>query len=311
MDFLIHIQGDPDSGLTPLLLVHAISGLSIPYLHLKPLRRVNSDGTTTCERPVYGINSPLYTSADFQMPSTFHDLAALYVAEIQRTLLPRGPYLLGGWSMGGIIALKMAQILLEQGHQVRKVIMLDSPNPETFPPFKSEVEHRALVEATYSQSVAHKLAFAAGETLSESDGSESESEPNDEDEDDSIRHLADLTRKHIADSFLLFSNQSSSSSSPGCKRLLPFADDDGNNKKLDTHVVLIKCKTALRIGETVLLNRSAYMLGYMRDKLMNWDADRFRSFERIDFSGDHYGAFDQPYIDELTGIFCHILADVD
>jgi len=296
MDFITHIQGNPDSRLTPLFLVHAISGLSIPYLHLKPLRKINADGTI-CERPVYGINSPLYTSADFEMPSTFHDLAVLYVAEIKKTVRPNGPYLLGGWSMGGIIALKMGQILLEQGEEVERVIMLDSPNPQTFPPFKSEVEHQALTEATYNQSVAHKLAFAVDGTTSTD-----ESEPSDEDDEDegeagTVRHVANLTRKHIADSFLLFSNQPS-------ETFLP-------EEKLGTHVVLIKCKTALRIGETVLLNRSAYMLGYMRDKLMNWDTSRFRSFERIDFSGDHYGAFDAQYIDELSRIFCFILRDVD
>ncbi|KAI1812325.1 beta-ketoacyl synthase [Poronia punctata] len=292
MDFITHISGDPSSNLTPLFLIHAISGLSMPYLHLQPLSRVNPYDGTISERPVYGINSPLYTTPDFQIPQTFQDLAELYVSELSKSQ-PRGPYLLGGWSLGGIVALKMGQILLDRGEVVPKIIMLDSPNPETFPPFQSDVEHEALTEATYNQSVAHKLAYVGA----------------DEDDD-----MATLTRKHIADSFLLYSNQAAATATSDDDFFLsspPEEQKEGKKRKLDTHVVLIKCRTALRIGETVLLNRSAYMLGYMRDKLMNWDQNRFGVFEKMDFSGDHYGAFDEMFVDELSHIFRVILRDVD
>ncbi|KAI1187087.1 beta-ketoacyl synthase [Nemania serpens] len=297
MDSLVHIQGSDDTNLTPLFLVHAISGLSIPYLHLNSLTSIDRHGQAV-ERPVYGINSPVYTAEDVSLPPSFEALAALYVEEIKK-VQPNGPYLLGGWSFGGMVAIKLAQVLLAQGETVSRVIMLDSPNPETFPAFKSKAEHEALTEATYSQTVAKKLAFSAVGDLLESP---SESDISDEDEhgdgDDlaAARQIAQLTRKHIAEFFLLLSKQE-----PGS--FLP--------EKLDADVFLIKCKTVLRIDSTTPLNRSAYMLGLMRDKLMNWDPEKFRSFECIEFSGDHYGSFDAQYVDELSDIFRLVLQGVE
>lgn len=45
---------------------------------------------------------------------------------------PIGPYLLGGWSMGGVVAYEMAQQLESQGHKVALVALLDSfaPDPD-------------------------------------------------------------------------------------------------------------------------------------------------------------------------------------
>ncbi len=51
-------------------------------------------------------------------------LAAGYREELQR-LAPRGPYLLGGWSMGGVLAYEVGRQLATQGHQCR-VFMIDS-----------------------------------------------------------------------------------------------------------------------------------------------------------------------------------------
>ncbi|HET8843694.1 MAG TPA: thioesterase domain-containing protein, partial [Ktedonobacteraceae bacterium] len=45
---------------------------------------------------------------------------------------PEGPYLLGGWSMGGIVALEMAQQLQKRGFKVALLALLDCqvPGPE-------------------------------------------------------------------------------------------------------------------------------------------------------------------------------------
>ena len=130
MQFITHLQGDPHSSLTPLFLIHAVSGLSSPYLRLGRLGDEYSyiDG----ERMVYGIASPIYGSRSFKASATLQELANRYVDAI-RAKQPHGPYLLGGWSMGGMLAIKMADILLQHGEQVLKVIMIDSANPETLP----------------------------------------------------------------------------------------------------------------------------------------------------------------------------------
>jgi len=52
-------------------------------------------------------------------------MAMSYVAQL-RAARPHGPYILGGWSMGGIVALEMAQQLRSVGEDVPLLIAIDS-----------------------------------------------------------------------------------------------------------------------------------------------------------------------------------------
>ena len=52
-------------------------------------------------------------------------MAAHYLEAIM-TIQPEGPYLLGGWSFGGVVAYEMAQQLVAQGRQVGQLLMLDT-----------------------------------------------------------------------------------------------------------------------------------------------------------------------------------------
>ena len=53
------------------------------------------------------------------------EMAAHYIREI-RNVQPEGPYQLGGWSMGGMVALEMARQLQTQNEQVPLLTLLDS-----------------------------------------------------------------------------------------------------------------------------------------------------------------------------------------
>ena len=59
---------------------------------------------------------------------TIEEMASYYVNELQR-MQPHGPYCLGGYCLGGAIALEMAKVLVSKGEQVPLVAMLDSYNP--------------------------------------------------------------------------------------------------------------------------------------------------------------------------------------
>lgn len=142
MDTILHLQGDLNSKWGPLFLVHPISGLALPYLSLGAL----SDG---CSRPVFGISSPIYTDPMYQYPASLHDLALSYVTLVKK-VQPQGPYLLGGWSMGGMIAMSMAAILEKKADMVLHVILLDSINPAKIPPFESG-DQEVHVDLTYSR----------------------------------------------------------------------------------------------------------------------------------------------------------------
>lgn len=56
---------------------------------------------------------------------TVEAVAERYVADLLKQQ-PDGPYLLGGWSMGGVIALEMAQQLQQQGRTVALLAVIDS-----------------------------------------------------------------------------------------------------------------------------------------------------------------------------------------
>jgi thioesterase domain-containing protein len=56
------------------------------------------------------------------------ELAALYLREV-RERWPHGPYLLGGWSFGGLVAFEMAQQLRRDGEEIRGLALIDTRSP--------------------------------------------------------------------------------------------------------------------------------------------------------------------------------------
>ncbi|KAL2013569.1 hypothetical protein VTN00DRAFT_1094 [Thermoascus crustaceus] len=221
METIVHIQGNTASPLTPLFLVHAVSGLALPYFALGNLNAKDHDQEKS--RPVYGITSPLYSSRTYRTPNSLDEIARQYVTAIQREVQPVGPYLLGGWSMGGMIAVKMADILQSQGEKVLHVIMIDSVNPEYYPSFIDEAEHEAIADLVYS-GVAKKMNLP---DLSESDGMSTDAE--DEDDDDHTHNLQNRTRpasdrkmQYSGDSHQMhFTSANSPGTAPGKKGLYP------------------------------------------------------------------------------------------
>src|SRR5581483_10772790 len=82
----------------PLFLVHRAEGNVLLYRQLG--RHLGPD------QPVYGLQAQgLDGETDFEC--RFEDIAAHYVQEIQ-TVQPEGPYYLGGYCLGGTLALEMA-----------------------------------------------------------------------------------------------------------------------------------------------------------------------------------------------------------
>lgn len=89
---------------------------------------------------VYGLISPFVKSpADFNGTMTW--IVSLYVGEICRRQ-KSGPYILGGWSIGGIYAYEAARQLILQGEQVSRLILIDAPCPVKLPPMMLETIDR-------------------------------------------------------------------------------------------------------------------------------------------------------------------------
>ena len=100
----------------PFFCVHGIGGTVLRFRDLA--RLVGSD------QPFYGLQAQ---GLDGELP--FHarveDMAAHYIRELQ-IVQSRGPYYLGGYSFGGMVALEMAHQLKARGHAVGLVILLDA-----------------------------------------------------------------------------------------------------------------------------------------------------------------------------------------
>jgi amino acid adenylation domain-containing protein len=115
---LVSIQ--PEGSGAPFFCVHPVGGNVLCYAELaKALGR---------ERPFYGLQSPIPKPGS-NSRMNIEQMAALYNGEI-RQIQPTGPYLLGGWSMGGLVAFEMAKQLSEQGETIGLLAMFDTHPPE-------------------------------------------------------------------------------------------------------------------------------------------------------------------------------------
>jgi thioesterase domain-containing protein len=108
-----------------LFCLHTIGGGNL--FHYEPLiRYLNSD------RPVYGLQAKGIDRNE--KPDTTIEAMAEYCIQSMRAIQPNGPYLLCGFSSGGLLAFEMARLLENEGIET-KLFMVDTflPNqPRSF-----------------------------------------------------------------------------------------------------------------------------------------------------------------------------------
>ncbi len=78
------------------------------------------------EQPFYLLEP--YTFDGLAVPPTLEEMAAAHL-EVLRGVQPEGPYLLGGWCNGGLIAYEMARQLHAQGQTVDLLVLMDADAP--------------------------------------------------------------------------------------------------------------------------------------------------------------------------------------
>ncbi|MBE9165412.1 non-ribosomal peptide synthetase [Tychonema sp. LEGE 06208] len=103
----------------PFFCVHPIFGVVFPYVELAFGLGEN--------QPFYGLQ-PKGIDGESSPLTSIEDMAADYIAAL-RTVQPKGPYFLGGWSFGGLVAFEMAQQLLAAGDEVALLAVLDTLAP--------------------------------------------------------------------------------------------------------------------------------------------------------------------------------------
>lgn len=117
-----------------LFLIHDVFGHSsnlfhnlIPYL---------------TEKNISCIDHPYFKDSSFLF-SSFQGMISYYFSEIKKQQ-PDGPYFLGGWSFGGMVAFELARRLSDSGDQIAFIIMFDSFINETSVEERSDYFSRNL-----------------------------------------------------------------------------------------------------------------------------------------------------------------------
>ena len=112
----------PAGSLPPFFCMHARGGAVLNYRTLSTF--------VDAEQPVYGIQCRGLDGKTEPFRSLV-EMAEQYIEEIRR-IQPHGPYFLGGGSLGGIVALEMAQRLQAAGESIGLLTMFDSWGPTWF-----------------------------------------------------------------------------------------------------------------------------------------------------------------------------------
>jgi acyl carrier protein len=111
------VSVQPTGSKGPLFVVHPLSG----FVRFAKLGRLLGP-----DQPLYGLQARGLEGE--QKPHTdVESMASDYVVAVCE-LQPKGPYLLAGVCVGGIVAFEMAQQLHAQGHQVSLLALLDTIN---------------------------------------------------------------------------------------------------------------------------------------------------------------------------------------
>jgi len=132
IEALAHIIQNNDAGEESLLVPMRTSGKKRPLFFIHPF-----GGTIFCylalvrhletQHPVYAVQSPGLSQAD-AVEVSVEDIATQYIKVIKEQQ-PQGPYHLGGWCFGGVIAFEMAHQLQQVGESISMLALMDSRAP--------------------------------------------------------------------------------------------------------------------------------------------------------------------------------------
>lgn len=113
------LQGRPWASSRTLFLFPDGAGSASSYTSLPKIHP---------DLAVLALNCPFVRHPQ-EMTCSLDELMQSYLDEVKRRQ-PTGPYNFGGWSAGGILAYRAAQIFIQQGEEVERLVLIDSPVPK-------------------------------------------------------------------------------------------------------------------------------------------------------------------------------------
>ncbi len=160
--FSPYVKLKTGTGKIPVLIMHGLEGRARFSKLAQHIRT---------HHPIYGIQAKGVDGLE-QPFDRVEDMAAFYL-EALNDLQPTGPYILIGYSFGGLVALEMAQRMVAVGKQIALLVMIDAyPHPRFLSPRQrlllmakrarrhvSEMTQRSLGSAFsyFMRGLAHRL----------------------------------------------------------------------------------------------------------------------------------------------------------
>lgn len=127
-------QGQGDS---PVFLFHPITGDVSGYVAMANHLQIDN--------PLIGIKSPLLSKGAVGV-ETMEDMAELYINAMGLEN-NSAPIIVGGWSMGGMLAFEIGGRLHDRGYKIDRLLLFDAALPVPVGPNLIElVNHRGLIE---------------------------------------------------------------------------------------------------------------------------------------------------------------------
>ncbi|WP_193173487.1 thioesterase domain-containing protein [Nisaea nitritireducens] len=117
--FLVSIRGK--GARPPLYLVHSLAG---ELTWLPPLSQLMDD-----DQPIYGFAAAGLNAKGTAFDSV-EEMAQAYL-DATRRVHPAEPYILGGYSFGGVVAFEMARQVQLLGGTVEKLVLIDTYSPKS------------------------------------------------------------------------------------------------------------------------------------------------------------------------------------
>ncbi len=113
---LVLMKSGRGRGEPPVFLAHGLGGSAMDFF--QPVKHIQT------EHPIYGLQAKGIDGVDEPFEH-IEDMAQFHLDAI-RELQPHGPYLLIGYSLGGLVAMEMAHRLSAMGEKVGLLAMLDA-----------------------------------------------------------------------------------------------------------------------------------------------------------------------------------------
>ncbi|KAJ4291070.1 polyketide synthase [Kalmusia sp. IMI 367209] len=122
------LQGNAKVATKKFFLVPDGSGSATSYVSIPNI---------SPDMAVFGLNCPFMKCPE-KWTCGVEGVSALYLAEIKRRQ-PEGPYIIGGWSAGGVMAYEVARMIVEAGEKVESLVLIDAPCPVALDPLPARL----------------------------------------------------------------------------------------------------------------------------------------------------------------------------